>query len=102
MTKEVLGHVDCPVCGNPHAEVKNDRNTKPFIFCPDRNCATQVFTRREFQVKSLLARMRPVTVTVTEKPAPQNPVQEPKQEPAPPKKKPSFADALLSLTGGAQ
>lgn len=64
MKKELIGHVDCPVCEYIDAQVKEDKNGHSFIFCPD--CAAQTFTRNDFRDKRLRARMRPVTVTVTE------------------------------------
>ena len=64
MKKTVIGHVDCPVCEYDDAQVKEDKNGHAFIFCPD--CAAQTFTRNEFRDRRLRARMRPVTVTVTE------------------------------------
>lgn len=64
MQKNVIGHVECPVCDHADAQVKEDKNGHAFIFCPD--CAAQTFTRNEFRDRRLRARMRPVTVTVTE------------------------------------
>lgn len=64
MQKQIIGHVVCPVCGHPDAEVKTDKNGHAFIFCTD--CAAQTFTRNDYRHKRLTERMRPVTVTVTE------------------------------------
>lgn len=57
---QAIGHVDCHVCGL-EAEIKQDKNGKAYIYCPD--CNIQSFTRTEYQSNKLLARMRPVTVT---------------------------------------
>lgn len=105
MAKEIMGHVDCPVCGHAHAQVKEDKSGNPFIFCPVRDCSTQVFTRREFQKQALLSRVRPVSVPVTVTDTEKKPEKEasvPVTDTAPPplpKRKPTFADALLALGG---
>lgn len=88
MDKNVIGHIDCPVCGFAHAEVKPDKNGHAFAFCTD--CATQVFTRNAYRDGHLRKRMRPVTVTVTEDKAPvQTELAEKKAAPEPVKKPPA-------------
>lgn len=78
-TKKPIGHVACPVCDFPDAQVKEDKNTHAYIHCGD--CNAQTFTRNEHRNGKLRARMRPVTVTVPEPPA--VPVVAPAPAPAP-------------------
>lgn len=63
-----IGHTQCHICGFNDAEVKLDKNGKAYLFCPD--CNIQSFTRHENQSSKLLAKMRPVSVTVTEQEEP--------------------------------
>lgn len=81
--KEPIGHMECPTCKHPDAEVKEDKNGHAFLFCPD--CASQVFTRNPHRDRLMRKHMRPVTVTGTEPPplAVPAPKQEPAPEPAP-------------------
>jgi hypothetical protein len=80
------------VCGFGDAEVKEDKNSHAFIYCTD--CSAQTFTRNDARDKKLRARMRPVTVTVTEPAATTPPVPLPTDPPvrpiptAPPAAKP--------------
>lgn len=67
MKKTPIGHVTCPVCDFPDAQVKTDKNEHAYIHCGD--CNAQTFTRNEHRNGKLRAKMRPVTVTVTEPPA---------------------------------
>lgn len=102
MKKQAIGHIACPVCDHPDAQVKEDKNGHAFIFCPD--CAAQTFTRNDFRDKKLRSRMRavdPVTVTVTEPIQTEPPKQPvtvptvpavPKPQPAP--KKPAAAQPV--------
>jgi hypothetical protein len=64
MQKEIIGHMDCPVCLFKDGQIKNDKNGHAFFFCPD--CNTQIFTRNAHRDHHLRKRMRPVSVTVTE------------------------------------
>lgn len=64
MKKTPIGHVACPVCDFPDAQVKEDKNNHAYIHCTD--CNAQTFTRNEFRNGKLRARMRAVTVTVTD------------------------------------
>jgi hypothetical protein len=64
MKKTPIGHIVCPVCEHPDAEVKEDKNAHAYIHCTD--CNAQVFTRNAHRDTHLRKRMRPVTVTVTE------------------------------------
>lgn len=77
MKKTPIGHVTCPVCDFPDAQVKEDKNLHAYIHCGD--CNTQTFTRNEFRNGKLRTKMRPVTVT--EPPA--APVAAPTPAPAP-------------------
>jgi hypothetical protein len=73
MQKDIIGHINCPVCTFEEMQVKKDKNGNAFAFCPD--CATQVFTRNAHRDHHLRKNMRPTAVTVT--------VTEPIQEPVP-------------------
>ena len=63
MKKTPIGHVECPVCDVPDAQVKEDKNGHAYIHCSD--CNAQTFTRNDFRDGKLRGRMRAVTVTVT-------------------------------------
>lgn len=63
-TKEIIGHIDCPVCGRD-MPIKADRNGHAYGHCI-YGCTRQLFTRNDHCDKLLRARMRPVTVSVTE------------------------------------
>ena len=94
MTKKTpIGHMECPTCKHPDAEVKEDKNGHAFLFCPD--CATQVFTRNPHRDRHMRKNMRPVTVT---EPAPAT-VTKPEPPPAPPpapeKKKAGWFQPIL-------
>lgn len=62
MKKTPIGHVACPVCDFPDAQVKEDKNGHAYIHCGD--CNAQTFTRNDFRNGKLRGRMRAVTVTV--------------------------------------
>lgn len=62
MKKTPIGHVACPVCDFPDAQVKEDKNNHAYIHCTD--CNAQTFTRNDFRNGKLRGRMRAVTVTV--------------------------------------
>lgn len=64
MKKTPIGHVACPVCDFPDAQVKEDKNGHAYIHCGD--CNAQTFTRNDFRNGKLRGRMRAVTVTVTD------------------------------------
>lgn len=55
--KEAVGHMACPECGFPDAEVKEDKNGNLYRYCPD--CSAQYMTHgRPHKVENLKARMR--------------------------------------------
>ncbi len=91
MKKTPIGHVCCPVCDHADAEVKTDKNDHAYIHCTD--CNAQTFTRNEHRNTKLRARMRPVTVTVTEPAA--VPVTAPVPPPAPATKADPLPAAVL-------
>jgi hypothetical protein len=64
MKKTPIGHVVCPVCDFPDAQVKEDKNNHAYIHCTD--CNAQTFTRNDFRNGKLRGRMRAVTVAVTD------------------------------------
>lgn len=64
MKKTPIGHVACPVCDFPDAQVKEDKNGHAYIHCGD--CNAQTFTRNDFRNGKLRGRMRAVTVTVAD------------------------------------
>ena len=74
--KTLLGHVQCPECDHPDAEVKTDKAGHPYRFCPE--CNAQTFTRGHAKrAKNMLAKMRPVGASVapgatSAPPGPQN------------------------------
>ena len=83
--KKAIGHVNCPICGNEHAQIKEDKNGRAYIHCAFA-CSWQGITRNNYQSDQLKARMRPCTVptvTVQEPAAPQAPAPV-KPEPRPP------------------
>ena len=120
--KDVLGHMPCPECGHPDAEIKMQKcGVKLYRYCPE--CNVQTFARTPAQEKAMRAAITtpPVTGTDTGKPATDDgglvkavkpapakkaapPVSEkpatPPEPPAPPKKPGGLADALSFLTGG--
>lgn len=58
MKKPIEGHISCPICDHPDAEVKRDKNGALYVFCPD--CNAQVFTRGcQRKQAALLRKMRP-------------------------------------------
>lgn len=74
MGAAIIGHIDCPVCGQD-MPVKPDKNQHAYGHCA-HGCNAQVFTRNDHRDGLLRKRMRAVTVTDT--------VPEPKaDEPAP-------------------
>ena len=81
MAKKLIGHVDCPECGFPDAEVGDDKNGHPYRFCPD--CEAQHFTRGKVKlVEALKKKMRPLTARETPLPGPA-PAPSPAPAPAP-------------------
>lgn len=61
--KEAVGHMVCPECGFPDAEIKEDKNGNPYRYCPD--CSAQYMTHgRPHKVKNLMERMKPVAAAV--------------------------------------
>lgn len=60
-----LGHMTCPECGFPDAEIKADKNGNPYRYCPD--CSAQYMTHgRPHKVANLQARMRPIAKAIEE------------------------------------
>ncbi|MBL8433673.1 MAG: hypothetical protein JNL99_01935 [Zoogloea sp.] len=58
-----IGHMQCPECGFPDAEIKLDKNGNPYRYCTD--CSAQYMTHgRPHKVANLKARMRPVAEAV--------------------------------------
>lgn len=113
MTREVIGHMDCPECGG-EAEVKRTKAGLAYRWCTE--CNAQYFPRTAEASDRLIgkctdAKPVPLPVTGTEpKPAPKAktapapmPKIEPKTEPAPAPAKPRspFDDALAFLGGRA-
>jgi len=70
-SKQIIGHIDCPVCGH-EMPVKADKNGHAYGHCAHR-CNAQVFTRNDHRDSLLRQRMRAVTVTVTASQAPAAP-----------------------------
>lgn len=106
-TKEVLGHIPCPSCGEA-MRVTNDKNGNPFGYC-DHGCGQQLrvgpdkFRVQKFRERYQWAKPKaepgaqaahPVPVTVPAKQAPQAKPAEPVPAPAP-KRPASPFDLLL-------
>lgn len=57
--RKLIGHMTCPDCDFPDAEIKRDKASHPYRYCP--NCNMQSFTRGDaVRVKNMLGKMRPV------------------------------------------
>lgn len=57
-----IGHMTCPDCDFPDAEILNDKNGDPYRYCSD--CGAQYFSRGDSKRKAnLLKKMRAVAVT---------------------------------------
>lgn len=105
MEKAILGHIDCPHCGEKSGmEVKHDKNSEPFGYC--EYCAGQLRVGgRPGRVRSFCkmhpwAGNPPVTVTDTVPVLPPVAAQAPvtvTKEPAPARRRATFADALGAL-----
>lgn len=68
-TRKLLGHMGCPECDFPDAEVREDKNGDPYRYCTD--CNAQYFTRGDaHKVKNLIAKMRAVRAAAAVDPAP--------------------------------
>lgn len=55
---KIIGHMACPDCDFPDAEIKLDKNQCAYRFCPD--CNLQTFTRKPEKSRRMIAKMRPV------------------------------------------
>lgn len=112
-SKEILGHIDCPTCGTAKGmRITSDKNGDPFGYC-EAGCSQQMRVGGDkYRVQKFIARYpwaagqpqtEPVTVTETEKPAPEKPapaVKKPVTETAPApeaKKRTGLGDALKYL-----
>jgi hypothetical protein len=107
MSKDVLGHIDCPTCGTAKGmRITHDKNGEPFGYC-EAECNQQMrIGGDKRRVKAFLARFpwaagktEPVTVTVSETVQKPEPVKAEKPEPvkAPAKTRSPFEDALKAL-----
>jgi hypothetical protein len=107
MASNVIGHIDCPICGH-EMPIKPDKNGHAYGHCAHR-CNGQLFTRNDHRDGLLRARMRPVTVTDTEQaaapaassvsePTAPAPAPAPVAPPAPPRRRASFFTPLLGAT----
>lgn len=121
-TKDVIGNIDCPVCGQ-EMPVKEDKNQHAYGHCA-HGCNAQVFTRNDHRDALLRKRMRAVTVTdtvpppdvkpdpvhipvfvpppapATKKPDPAPPAPQP--APAPTKPEPKKSNWLSPVMGGVK
>jgi hypothetical protein len=68
---DLIGHMDCPCCGM-EAEVNEDKNGKPLMFCR-KGCKAQMFTRKPEQVEGLMSRIRRAIVEAVPKADEQKP-----------------------------
>lgn len=55
MGREVLGTMVCPECGHQGAQVKAQKNGKPYRYCPQ--CDAQYFARSDAAAAALLAKI---------------------------------------------
>jgi uncharacterized Zn finger protein (UPF0148 family) len=77
MKRPIEGHIACPICDHPDAEVKRDKNGALYVFCPD--CNAQVFTRGcQRKQAALMRKMRS-----TAQPEPPAPPEEKPEAPKP-------------------
>lgn len=111
MSKNVLGHIDCPTCGTAKGmRITHDKNGEPFGYC-EANCNQQMriggdkrrvsaFTARHPWAAGVQTKEpAPVTVPVTAAKPSKTPV--PAPAPVPAKKRSSFEDAVAFLSGSA-
>lgn len=96
MTKQILGHIDCPSCGTVKGmRITHDKNGHPFGFC-EAKCGQQLRVGGDqrrvdaFTKRHPWAGANPVTVTDTGTPAAPEPAAEP-AAPAVPEPKPKRA-----------
>lgn len=109
MSREVLGHIDCPTCGTKAGmRITHDKNGEPFGYC-EAHCNQQMRIGGDKRRVALFvglfpwaAGAAPVTVTATtpEKKAAPAAKPEPVATPAPEKKKRSSFDDALQFLGG--
>lgn len=60
---EALGHMTCPECDFPDAEIRQDKNGNLYRYCPD--CSAQYMTHgKPHKVSNLKSKMRAIVVTV--------------------------------------
>lgn len=55
MGRDVLGTMRCPECGHDAAQVKEQKNGKPYRYCPE--CDAQYFARSDAAAAALLAKI---------------------------------------------
>lgn len=101
MSRETIGHFDCPLCGKPASVRKTaagKRPGKPYIVCQDDECGFQGFARGEGAAQKLNAKMRPIAADVaaidTGKAKPAAPAAA-ANPPAAPAKKKGFFDEIF-------
>ncbi len=60
MAKNLIGHTDCPHCGDKNAEVGLDKKGNPYSYCMSATCeGLQLFTHgKAGRAKTLLKRTR--------------------------------------------
>lgn len=104
MTKEILGHIDCPFCGTSKGmRITPDKNGEPFGYC-EAECSGQLRVGGDKRrVQAFLARFpwakeqkKPVTETVSDTASPAA------APPKPPAKKPSSNPFDFLLKQGGQ
>lgn len=103
MTKEILGHIDCPTCGTAKGmRITHDKNGEPFGYC-EAECNQQMrIGGDKRRVKAFAARYpwaMPPAVPVTAPAPAQGPEAKPATAPAPkPKASANPFDFLLNGT----
>lgn len=97
MGREVIGTMVCPECGHPDAQVKHQKNGKPYRYCPE--CDAQYFARSDAAAAALLAKVGKAPAAPAA-PAPAAPEQDAKPAATPaPAKRSGLSDALKILGG---
>lgn len=61
---DLIGHAACPCC-DTQAEVNEDKNGRPLLFCRN-GCRLQLFTRNDIQANGLRRKLRPVAAPASQ------------------------------------
>ena len=93
MGRDVLGVMVCPECGHQGAQVKAQKNGKPYRYCPE--CDAQYFARSDAAAAALMGKIgKTWTAPVADAANAPAPAPAAKPAPAPAAKRSGLADAL--------